>query len=132
MFRGPFRTRLARGPAAGGFTEVGSGWERGYHRPAGSGAARADADAPGGGSTRPTGLGLSARHAAKSDIVDKLTNAQSNGVPHYWIVDPDAKRSRCSGGRKATTAAKRGERVRAEPFGEVELNAGLLFGDEEA
>jgi hypothetical protein len=28
--------------------------------------------------------------------------------------------------------AKRGERVRAEPFGEVEWNVGQLFGDEEA
>ena len=28
-------------------------------------------------------------------------------------------------------AARRGERVRAEPFGEIDLDIGVLFGDDE-
>jgi Uma2 family endonuclease len=73
---------------------------------------------------------------AKNDLVDKLRTLQSNGVPHYWIVDPERETLTVlrwtEEGYLTALTAKRGERVRAEPFGEVELNAGLLFGDEEA
>jgi Uma2 family endonuclease len=73
---------------------------------------------------------------AKNDVVDKLHALQANEVPHYWIVDPEHEtltvlRWTVEGYLTAMTA-KRGDRVRAEPFGEIELTVGLLFGDEEA
>jgi Uma2 family endonuclease len=96
--------------------------------------------------TRPTGRPVRVRPdwvcevlsptTAKNDLVDKLRTLQSNGVPHYWIVDPERETLTVlrwtEEGYLTALTAKRGERVRAEPFGEVELNAGLLFGDEEA
>jgi Uma2 family endonuclease len=72
---------------------------------------------------------------AKNDLVDKLRILQANEVPHYWIVDPEHEtltvlRWTVEGYLTATTA-KRGDRVRAEPFGDIELPVGVLFGDEE-
>lgn len=71
---------------------------------------------------------------AKTDLVSKLRVYQRAAVPHYWIVDPDAQvltvyRHRGTSYEVALTAT-RGELVRAEPFDDVELPVGLLFGDD--
>jgi Uma2 family endonuclease len=96
--------------------------------------------------TRPTGRPVRVRPdwvcevlsptTAKNDLVDKLQTLRASGVPHYWIVDPEHEtltvlRWTADGYLTAMTA-KRGDRVRAEPFVDVELPVGALFGDEEA
>lgn len=56
------------------------------------------------------------------------------GIPHYWIVDPDhatltVLRWTPDGYLTALTAGK-ADTMRAEPFGEIELRVGVLFGEE--
>jgi Uma2 family endonuclease len=71
----------------------------------------------------------------KRDLVDKLHVLRAHGVPHYWILHPEEKvlvvhRLEAQGYLVAPSAST-GEVVRAEPFGEVELPVGVLFGDED-
>ncbi|MEO5728236.1 MAG: Uma2 family endonuclease [Byssovorax sp.] len=72
---------------------------------------------------------------ARNDLVKKMRVHHRASVPHYWIVDPD--RETLSVYRFTTDrylmalTAEPGELVRAEPFGEVELDVGALFGNEE-
>jgi Uma2 family endonuclease len=71
---------------------------------------------------------------AKNDLVDKMRTLHACGVPHYWIVDPEhetltVQRWTRDGYLTALTA-KRGDRVRAEPFDAIELDVGTIFGDE--
>ncbi len=54
------------------------------------------------------------------------------GVPHYWVVDPEHEtllvyRATSEGYVVALTAGRQ-DVVRAEPFGEVEIHVGDLFG----
>jgi hypothetical protein len=56
-------------------------------------------------------------------------------VPHSWTVDPEREmlsvfRYRADG-YLVVMVAEAGELVRAEPFGDVELDVGALFGEEE-
>ena len=71
---------------------------------------------------------------ANDDTVKKLRLYHRVAIPHYWIVDPrDATLSvmRWTGdGYVTLLRAERGEVVRAEPFNEVELEVGTLFGEE--
>ncbi|AUX34131.1 hypothetical protein SOCE836_062990 [Sorangium cellulosum] len=71
---------------------------------------------------------------ARNHRVKKMRVYQRCGVPHYWIVDPEDQTLTVhrwtSEGYLLVLAAERGERVRAEPFGEVELEMDALFGDE--
>ncbi len=60
---------------------------------------------------------------------------QSSGVPHYWILNPEEKvlvvhRHQADGYLVVLTASS-GDMVHAEPFEEVDLRVGILFGDEE-
>jgi Uma2 family endonuclease len=72
---------------------------------------------------------------ARNDLVKKMRVYHRASVPHYWIVDPD--RETLSVYRFTADEylmalmAEPGELVRAEPFGDVELDVGALFGDEE-
>ncbi len=71
----------------------------------------------------------------KRDLVDKMRVLRASGVPYYWIMNPEEKilvvhRLEVQGYLVALTAAS-GEVVRAEPFDEVELRVGVLFGDED-
>jgi Uma2 family endonuclease len=72
---------------------------------------------------------------AKNDLVDKLRTLHACGVPHYWIVDPEHETLTVlrwtPDGYLTAMTAKRGDRVHAEPFGEIELPVGALFGDED-
>lgn len=69
-----------------------------------------------------------------NDTVKKLRLYHRVAVPHYWIVNPqDATLTvmRWSdAGYVTVLTAERGETVRAEPFGEVEIIVGTLFGDD--
>ncbi|WP_437667517.1 Uma2 family endonuclease [Sorangium sp. So ce1182] len=73
---------------------------------------------------------------ARNDRVKKMRVYQRCGVPHYWMVDPEDQTLLVyrwtSEGYLLILTAERGERVRAEPFGEVELEMDALFGDEAA
>jgi Uma2 family endonuclease len=71
---------------------------------------------------------------ASNDLVKKLRVYHQSHVDHYWIVDPHnatltVLRWAAEGYVVALTAG-RTDRVRAEPFVEVELPVGALFGDE--
>ena len=71
---------------------------------------------------------------ARHDLVTKYRVYERSSVPHYWIVDPEREVLtvyRWEGGRYAVAlVATRGETVRAEPFDAIELQVGVLFGDD--
>jgi Uma2 family endonuclease len=56
-------------------------------------------------------------------------------VPHDWIVDPRDESLRVlrwtAEGYVQVQSAERGERIRPEPFGAVDLLVGVLFGDDD-
>jgi Uma2 family endonuclease len=72
----------------------------------------------------------------KQDLVDKPRVLHAAEVPHYWVLDPDERIllvHRWS--RDGYTVVQRGaagETVRAEPFDAIELEVGVLFGDDES
>jgi Uma2 family endonuclease len=72
---------------------------------------------------------------ARNDLVKKMRVYHRVSVPHYWIVDPDREMLSVyrftADGYLMALMAEPGELVRAEPFGDVELDVGALFGDEE-
>lgn len=71
---------------------------------------------------------------ANVDTVQKLRLYHRAELPHYWLVDPrDATLTvmRWSAdGYVTLLRAEKGETVRAEPFGEIEIAVGTLFGDD--
>ncbi|MEO7735841.1 MAG: Uma2 family endonuclease [Kofleriaceae bacterium] len=71
---------------------------------------------------------------AKHDTVNKLRLYHRVAIPHYWLVDPrDATLTvmRWSAdGYVTLMRAERGEVVRPEPFQQIELAVGTLFGDD--
>ncbi len=70
----------------------------------------------------------------RRDLVNKKRVYHRHEVRHYWIVDPAAEtlsvNRRHADGYIEVLLAERGDRVRAEPFGDVELQVGVLFGDD--
>lgn len=72
----------------------------------------------------------------QNDLFKKLRTYQRCAVAHYWIIDPEAEalavyRWTTEGYLLVLTADSR-ERVRAEPFGAVELSVHeLVAGDED-
>jgi Uma2 family endonuclease len=93
---------------------------------------------------RPTGTGIALRPDwicevispgnAANDTVKKLRLYHRAGVPHYWLVDPrEATLSvlRWSEpGYITLQTATRGEIVRAEPFEQIAIPVGTLFGED--
>ena len=72
---------------------------------------------------------------ASNDLVKKLRVYHRTAIPYYWIVDPTNEtltvlRWTPDGYLAALTAGKT-DRVRAEPFAEIELRVGALFNVEE-
>lgn len=69
---------------------------------------------------------------AKRDRVDKFQVLHTNGVPHYWIIDPLERTLHVHrwGPRGYIVILNAGEAdvVRAEPFEMVELRVAALFG----
>lgn len=72
---------------------------------------------------------------ANNDLVKKRRIYYQHRVHHYWIIDPLAQRLEVyrwhSDGYLQVLSAMRGERVRAEPFDALELQVGVLFGDDD-
>lgn len=71
---------------------------------------------------------------ADENTVKKLRVYQRTGVAHYWVVDPVAGTLSVyrwsDQGYVVVLVARRGERLRAEPFAEIELSLGALLGDD--
>ena len=71
---------------------------------------------------------------ARDDQVTKFNTYQRCGIPHDWIVDPDQATLRVHrwtpDGYLVVLSAERGQRVRAEPFDAIEIELGVLFGDD--
>lgn len=71
---------------------------------------------------------------AQNDLVKKMRGYQRGEVPHYWVLDPDAEtltvhRWTFEGYLVVQTAAG-AERIRPEPFGEIEISVlELVVGD---
>jgi Uma2 family endonuclease len=72
---------------------------------------------------------------ARLDRAKKLRIYAGEGVRHAWLVDPLARTIevlRLEGGRWSIVATHAGdEAVRIEPFEEIELEIGALWGDAE-
>ena len=70
----------------------------------------------------------------QNDLVKKKRGLHRHQVPHYWIIDPVDKTLTVyrwhADGYIEVLIAEGGQRVRAEPFGDVELPVGVLFGDD--
>jgi len=77
---------------------------------------------------------LSASNAS-NDLVKKMRGYHRAGVPHYWIVDPGAETLTVyrwtAEGFLLVLSADGAERVRAEPFEDVQLFIGSLFGEDD-
>jgi len=69
------------------------------------------------------------------DLIEKMAIYHAANVPHYWILDPTRRfllvYRHSPDGYVAVLSARAGMIVRAEPFESLELQVGLLFGDEE-
>lgn len=72
----------------------------------------------------------------RHDLVKKKRTYHREKIPHYWILDPTEETlsvHRWSpDGYVEVLAAQRGEQVQAEPFEAVQLQVGVLFGDDDA
>ena len=70
-----------------------------------------------------------------NDLVKKKRVYHQTQIPHYWIIDPSEQTLAVHrwgpDGYIEVLAAPRGERVRAEPFDVMELNVGVLFGEDD-
>lgn len=70
----------------------------------------------------------------RNDLVKKKRVYHQCRVAHYWIADPVEQTLAVyrwsADGYIEVLATERGERVRAEPFEDVELEVGVLFGDD--
>jgi Uma2 family endonuclease len=71
---------------------------------------------------------------AKDDTVKKLRVYHLASIPHYWLVDPRdgtlTVMRWSADGYVTLLRAESHETVRPEPFQAIELNVGVLFGDE--
>lgn len=71
---------------------------------------------------------------ASHDTVTKLRTVHREGVPYYWLLDPRASTLTvmrwAEAGYTTVLAAKREEKVRVEPFDAIEIEVGVLFGDD--
>lgn len=69
-----------------------------------------------------------------TDTVTKVHRYHQSGVPHYWIVDQTDRTltvyRHTPEGYLVAVRAEAHEVVRAEPFGDIEIFVGALFGDE--
>jgi Uma2 family endonuclease len=77
---------------------------------------------------------LSASNAS-TDLVRKMRGYHEAGVPHYWVVDPNAETLTVyrwtAEGFLLVLAAAAEDRVHAEPFDAVGLLVGALFDDDD-
>jgi Uma2 family endonuclease len=70
-----------------------------------------------------------------TDTVTKLHRYHEADVPHYWILDQVDRTltvyRHTAEGYLVALRAEASERVRPEPFGELELRVGMLLGDDD-
>ena len=69
--------------------------------------------------------------------MQKMQTLRECEVPHYWIVDPEHEtlsvyRWTREGYVVALAAGRTDRQVRAEPFESIEIDVGLLFGEDPA
>lgn len=73
--------------------------------------------------------------SARRDRVKKMNVYHAAGVPHYWLIDPQDETLTVyrwtAEGYLHVLGATREDRVRAEPFEAIELQVGVLFGEDE-
>lgn len=71
---------------------------------------------------------------SRDDQITKFETYRRSGVPHYWIADPSQQTLRVfrltADGYLVALAAQAGQNVRAEPFDAIEIEVGVLFGEE--
>ena len=69
-----------------------------------------------------------------NDTIRKLRRYHEAGVPHYWLLDPETGTLNVFRhelqGYLSVLIADRGQRVRAEPFEALEVQVGVLLGDD--
>lgn len=74
------------------------------------------------------------RSNAKNDLVHKLRVYLRAGIPHYWIVDPEARvltvYRHVGRTYEVALTASQGETVHAEPFEQEPLPVDVFFGGE--
>lgn len=72
---------------------------------------------------------------ASNDTIEKMSLYHRVHVQHYWLLDPRdetlAVYRRHADGYLHVLGARKGDRVRAEPFEAIELSIAALFGDDE-
>ncbi len=77
---------------------------------------------------------LSASNAS-NDTIEKMSLYQRVQVQHYWLLDPRDETLAVyrwhADGYLHVLGARKGDRVRAEPFQSIELSIAALFGDDE-
>ncbi len=65
----------------------------------------------------------------------KPRTLRAHGVPHYWLIDPEAETLSVfryeQAGYLVVLTSTIGETVRAEPFTAIDIAVGELFGHEE-
>jgi Uma2 family endonuclease len=70
----------------------------------------------------------------RNDLVKKKRVYHQARVAHYWVADPVEQTLAVyrwsTEGYLEVLTTERGERVRAEPFEDIELVVGVLFGDD--
>jgi Uma2 family endonuclease len=78
---------------------------------------------------------ISDGEARRRDGLQKRRIYADRNIPHYWLVDTERETLTvlrlADEGYVEVLQAKRSSRVRAEPFDAVELQVGVLFGDDE-
>jgi len=71
----------------------------------------------------------------RNDLVIKKRAYHRHEVGHYWVIDPVEETLAVHrwhpDGYVEVLVADRTERIRAEPFAEVEIRVGVLFGDDD-
>jgi Uma2 family endonuclease len=72
---------------------------------------------------------------ASNDTITKMRIYREAKVTHYWLIDPMVETLTVyrwhPDGYLHVLGARRGERVRAEPFEALDLQVGVFFGDDE-
>ena len=71
----------------------------------------------------------------RNDLVTKKRAYHRHEVGHYWVIDPVEETLSVHrwhvDGYVEVLVADRTERVRVEPFAEIEIRVGVLFGDDD-
>jgi Uma2 family endonuclease len=71
----------------------------------------------------------------RNDVIEKKRAYHRHEVGHYWIVDPSEETLSIHrwhpDGYVEVRVADRNERVRAEPFEDIEVRVGALFDDDD-